>query len=536
MAGHDNFVLKVRVTPDNKNVVSSSSDNTMRVWDIEEGKPVAKLLGHTGYIKGLSIGAHGKYLLSASLDQTLRVWDLRTKKQLAQFRHEKIKFSACDFSPNLRHVYGAGEVENQIMVYNYFSDEERTETKNGPIVQNVQRYVKENNDPWKGSIYALKFLIPGLPESFFRYTTPGNPDAAAFDLKCRLLNEIYFPMMPEFYSLLHVCATAPFPGLLEQLLINGYLYAMDIYGNTPLTYALEFNNSHCIDLIINYFKDKPDLFIVTYNDLIMILKTNASIGYDVFNISFFTYSDLFQTQKRGILRGTYESVISDTEILKQRDLDRENMEFEKPQPGVQQLELAYMVSRFEFNPIMGSADSIKLLQLLKDSSLDSIWETDFKYLIDHKWKKASVFLACFACAHLLFLIGISFYATEYIDSTAGRAIALFFAVLFCCYEILQIISERLHYFQDVWNVVDIAGYVLFFLHTIFYMLDFVTRGSTSFRWLLSVAVLFLWFRAIGDMRAFSNTRYIVRLVVEVLKDMISFAILLAILIYTYAVI
>ena len=136
--------------------------------------------------------------------------------------------------------------------------------------------------------------------------------------------------MPEFYSLLHVCATAPFPGLLEQLLINSYLYAMDIFGNTPLTYALEFNNSRCIELIINYFKDKPDLFIVTYNDLIMILRTNASIGYDVFNISFFTYSDLFQTQKRGILNGSYESVTSDTEILKQRDLDREHLEFEKP--------------------------------------------------------------------------------------------------------------------------------------------------------------------------------------------------------------
>ena len=199
-------------------------------------------------------------------------------------------------------------------------------------------------------------------------------------------------MLPEFYSLLHVAATAPFPKLLRQLLVHDYLYTMDIYGNTPLTYALEYSNSECIDLIITHFKEQPEKFIVTYNDLIMILRTNASIGFDVFNISFFTYSDLFQTQKRGILNNPYETVISDSEVLRQRDLDREKLDLDKETPGIVQPELAYLISRFSFNPVMGSNDSTSLLHLLKDTGLDSIWTTDFKYIIDYKWKKASVFL------------------------------------------------------------------------------------------------------------------------------------------------
>ena len=109
---------------------------------------------------------------------------------------------------------------------------------------------------------------------------------------------------------------------------------MDIFGNTPLTYALEYSNSECIDLIINHFKEQPEKFIVTYNDLVMILRTNASIGFDVFNISFFTYSDLFQTQKRGILNHPYETLISDTEVLRQRDLDREKLDLDKETPGL----------------------------------------------------------------------------------------------------------------------------------------------------------------------------------------------------------
>ena len=151
---------------------------------------------------------------------------------------------------------------------------------------------------------------------------------------------------------------------------------------------------------------------------------------------------------------------------------------------------------------MGSSDSLKLLNELEKSSLNSIWDTDFKYLIDHKWKSASLFFTCFAIAHLLFLIGISFYATELIENSSVRALALVFSLLFSAYEVLQIVTDGLRYFKNFWNFIDFAGYVLFFLHTIFYMAGVITLGSSTFRSLLSVAVLFLWFRAIGDLRAF----------------------------------
>ena len=311
---------------------------------------------------------------------------------------------------------------------------------------------------------------------------------------------------------------------------------MDIYGNTPLTYALEYSNSECIDLIITHFKEQPEKFIVTYNDLIMILRTNASIGFDVFNISFFTYSDLFQTQKRGILNNPYETVISDSEVLRQRDLDREKLDLDKETPGIVQPELAYLISRFSFNPVMGSNDSTSLLHLLKDTGLDSIWTTDFKYIIDYKWKKASVFLQTFSILHFLYLIAISVYATSYIDRTGFRAICFILTILFSLYEVLQIVAEGVYYFSEVWNLLDISGYVTFVIHTVLYMTGGITHGSMTFKAILSLAILLLWLRAIGDLRAFKNTRYLVRLVIETIRDLKSFMILLAVMLYTYSVV
>ena len=107
--------------------------------------------------------------------------------------------------------------------------------------------------------------MPGLPEALFRYTQGG--EAAAFDLKLDVLRETFFPIIPEFYTLMHVCAGSPFPLLLEKLLEKGELYSVDSYGKTPLTYAIEANNNDCITLITEFFKDFPEKFEVTFADI-----------------------------------------------------------------------------------------------------------------------------------------------------------------------------------------------------------------------------------------------------------------------------
>ena len=36
LKGHTNWVLSLAISPDNKKIVSGSSDNTIRIWDIYE--------------------------------------------------------------------------------------------------------------------------------------------------------------------------------------------------------------------------------------------------------------------------------------------------------------------------------------------------------------------------------------------------------------------------------------------------------------------------------------------------------------------
>ena len=59
----------------------------IRLWDANSGKPIGSLEGHTAWIaRGLAFSADGKLLYSASADQTIRIWDAWEKRPLAILR------------------------------------------------------------------------------------------------------------------------------------------------------------------------------------------------------------------------------------------------------------------------------------------------------------------------------------------------------------------------------------------------------------------------------------------------------------------
>jgi WD40 repeat protein len=74
------------VTPDGRRVVSASVDTTLKVWDLETGRPLATLEGHTHGVTACAVTPDGRRVVSASDDRTLKVWDLETYACLVTHR------------------------------------------------------------------------------------------------------------------------------------------------------------------------------------------------------------------------------------------------------------------------------------------------------------------------------------------------------------------------------------------------------------------------------------------------------------------
>jgi WD40 repeat protein len=66
--GHTSSVWSVAFSPDGKQIVSGSSDNSIRVWDAVSGDVVVgPLKGHTSSVLSVAFSPDGKQIVSGSL-------------------------------------------------------------------------------------------------------------------------------------------------------------------------------------------------------------------------------------------------------------------------------------------------------------------------------------------------------------------------------------------------------------------------------------------------------------------------------------
>ncbi|KZP26251.1 WD40 repeat-like protein, partial [Athelia psychrophila] len=77
--GHENSVHSVSFSPDGSQIVSASSDHTVRVWDAITGEAILPpLQGHEGWVRSVSFSPDGSQIVSGSDDCTVRVWNAAT--------------------------------------------------------------------------------------------------------------------------------------------------------------------------------------------------------------------------------------------------------------------------------------------------------------------------------------------------------------------------------------------------------------------------------------------------------------------------
>jgi WD40 repeat protein len=90
LEGHTGRVRAVAVTPDGRRALSgsSSSDYTLRLWDLESGQTLRTLQGHRSQVEAVAVTPDGRRAMSGSADKTLRLWDLESGEEIAIFTGE----------------------------------------------------------------------------------------------------------------------------------------------------------------------------------------------------------------------------------------------------------------------------------------------------------------------------------------------------------------------------------------------------------------------------------------------------------------
>ncbi len=86
--GHPSKVIQVELlvvsfSPDGRQVVSGSYDETLRLWDAETFTEIGNPFeGHSDDVDCVSFSSDGHRIVSGGFDKTVRVWNVATREEI----------------------------------------------------------------------------------------------------------------------------------------------------------------------------------------------------------------------------------------------------------------------------------------------------------------------------------------------------------------------------------------------------------------------------------------------------------------------
>lgn len=219
------------LSPDGKFVVAGGEDEypniPIKVWSVSDGKRLMTLLGHGNSIESVCFSPDGKYIASGSCDGYVKIWDIATKMLIKNIGGGKSMISSIAFSANGKYLVSGHYLEEFTVKLWDLSTGQQLKAFNGHVgkVKSVQfsedgRYIVSSSDDgsvkiWDASTGVCKVSRYDLPNSddWVAVTPDGRFDGTDGGLKL-----LYYVKNMEIIPLESFYEKFYTPGLVAQVM------------------------------------------------------------------------------------------------------------------------------------------------------------------------------------------------------------------------------------------------------------------------------------------------------------------------------
>jgi WD40 repeat protein len=119
--GHKGDICYVAFSPDGKQIVTCSYDNTAKLWDIANGNVITTFTGHTGWVYSMAFSPDKNSIVTGSADNTARLWNVKTGTLQKTFTGHTKEIETVAYSGN--YIF-TGSLDNSIKIWDASSGKE----------------------------------------------------------------------------------------------------------------------------------------------------------------------------------------------------------------------------------------------------------------------------------------------------------------------------------------------------------------------------------------------------------------------------
>jgi WD40 repeat protein len=511
--------IGVTVTHLSNILLTLGSDHSILLYNLGLGKKIGKMEGFTSEGVKMKVSIDDRLLALTTLEEGLFIWSIEKQSLLMHKKILNTKCSEVAFTQDNQNLilqtfnidgsryffYSLSGFEllfsitsdRQSMSMSLISDEKM-------IVCGEDSFLYLRENPLKLETFSVVGPTTKYPVKYFKYIT--ELDSGERQDYIEDMNN--FVITPSLLGTLHFYAYKNLTIHLEKALKSGFNPFLSRNSSEIMSISLEkfFVDSVGIILrqVVEDLKTNPYAACYLENCLSRLTQESHAELEDFYKALMFIPNDKslpkFTSYQNTFFKSQYFEILPKTMVVESN--------YEKS--------VKFYQSGVRVSCDVGGSDSIQYLENLLKTGNNEIFRSRFvEALLMEKWKEIRWFAELYAALYLSYLVVLALFTLK--NENGFIVVMVVQNVLLALYEVYQLGVTRVDYFKDTLNLVDLARFLIFIVY--------FSLGA-QVRQLLFFLNMASWFRGISHFRVFTSTRYLVNLLIEVVKDICPFLILL----------
>ena len=485
---HDDFVTCL-VFSDKKNFLFSGGwDGKIKMWNLLNREEIGVLGTHNGYVYCLVLSEKKDVLFSSGGDRKIKIWNLVNKKLMCFFEGKDVNCLVLSIDHN--RLY-----DNNLVV----------------------RDIKKN-------LFIDKIYFQNL----FLFDSDKNEDKFLKMMKFYEKNYNSMYLTRFCYNPIFICIIFEYAIALKYILHKKIMKYSDCntFQISPLILAIHLKNDDIIKILFGYLKKKKNISSLSYPEIRFLFKYNNPLIDN-----FLT----FLPQKIKKFKNTEKYIPSQTYIKKikiihnylpgfqktqfsDKWVDNENWMNEEKNNSKFQETFFYSLN-FPYNFVLGSEDSLLFLKKYKNSKNPSFILSEFRHLINYKWRKIRKIVLILA---IIFWIHALVFSVYLINSNLTFLLVIDYFLIFVLFfiEIFSFFISKKYYFTVLYNYLDILVILFSFASLVLSRnRDRVNREAWVYVDLIAISIVH--FRSFFYLEYFDSFRHLINMIIGVTKSIFT---------------